>query len=239
MDFRSSEQCFQFGRSIGQQKMSLAKEMMDAPHAGRVKALSHHLDPSTIDRSCDVRLMLGILLAKAEQDSKFRNCLRSTGTQPLIHSTHPRDTFWATGLSANLRSFERGKGANVFGLLLEIVRATLRPEAKYPKEPTPPPNGNAPAPAPALPILRRPPFPQRTSPVRQPIPPCRPPPPLRRPHQCRSSPRHMRVAVLPCCPVPFLETRQYRSSMAKDLPLHCLTLPLLLPSVPPCRTLLT
>jgi hypothetical protein len=162
--------------------------MLDAPHAGRAKALSRHLDPSTIDRRCDVRLMLDILLAKAEQDAEFRNCLRSTGTQTLVHSTHPKDTFWATGLSADLRSFERGKGANVFGLLLEIVRATLRPEVDYAKqlsaEPTPPPKAKAPAPVPALPMIPRLPgyVPnQRPSPLLQPIPPCRspllPPPP--------------------------------------------------------------
>ena len=151
--FKSAEHCYQYGSAIVQNKVTLAEEILAAPHAGRAKALSRNLD-RPLDRNRDVRMMLDILQAKASQCAEFRKALRDSGKNELMHSTGPKDTFWATGLNPTDAPTSDCPGHDVFGGLLKIVRATLLPESHYktlpkrqpllPTPPGPPANMRAP-----------------------------------------------------------------------------------------------
>ena len=93
-----------------QNKLRLAEEIRNAPHAGRAKALSRYLDPKK-DRDSDVDFMLAIQQARAEQCPAFRKALRDSGDRDLIHSTGPRDKFWASGLEMSRGpKIHRGRG---------------------------------------------------------------------------------------------------------------------------------
>ena len=147
--FPTAEHAYHYDRAMKQNKRSLADQILQAPHAGAVKYLSRNLDP-TVNKLLDVKLMLDILLAKAEQNTIFRKSLRDAAERPLIHSTSRNDTFWASGLLPRDDHSRLYPGRNVFGYLLHIVRGTLRPESLYSQQQCPTPLMDA-CPPPPLP----------------------------------------------------------------------------------------
>ena len=131
---KSLEHIYHFGKAMGQNKISLALEIIAAPNAAAAKRKSHFLNTS-LSRSRDVAFMTKLLLDKAEQCQAFRRALRETSGTTLYHSTRGgKDLFWGTGLDRDDDDgHARGvfPGQNVHGLLLNVVRQCLRPEATY------------------------------------------------------------------------------------------------------------
>lgn len=127
--FKSVEHGYHYYRAVDQSNFKLAELIRSAPNSFEAKKLSKQLGSSS-NREVDVELMEELLLAKSEQCASFRRALRNSGSSPLIHSTYPSDTFWASGLHFRDRN-SRFPGKNMFGVLLTKVRSVLRPEPEY------------------------------------------------------------------------------------------------------------
>ena len=123
VEYGSLEQCYQHVRAVRAKMPELATSILDSSSPRQAKSLSKRI-PRPTNRDRDTTLMRELLRIKAEQCSSFRSALSSSGEARLIHSTHPSDTYWGSGLFPH-QSIDSSKplpGQNLFGALLEEIR---------------------------------------------------------------------------------------------------------------------
>ena len=118
VDYNGLEQAYQHIRAVKAKKSALADSILKALSPREAKSLSKRL--SRPDREFDIGLMRQLLRAKAEQCASFRSALTNSGNVKLIHSTHPSDRFWGSGLFPHQTpdSSRTLPGNNHFGALL-------------------------------------------------------------------------------------------------------------------------
>ena len=137
-EYGSVEQCYQHIRAVRAKRPEVADAILKCASAKEAKALSKRI-PRPDNRDPDVELMRQLLRTKAGQCTSFRAALVQSGNAVLVHSIHPSDRFWGSGLfpyqSPDLSKQLPGK--NIFGSLL----IELRPDvATIPYIPNVPPN---------------------------------------------------------------------------------------------------
>lgn len=92
------------------------RRAMSTMSAGQAKKFGRSLkDPNWFDKS--VRIMYEVLTAKFTQHVDLRKKLIATGDAKLVEGNNWNDTFWGVC---------HGKGENVLGCLLMMVREDLK-----------------------------------------------------------------------------------------------------------------
>lgn len=126
VNYSSLEQCYQHLRAIRAKKSALAASILKAKFPQEAKSLSKQI-PRLDNRDADVSLMENLLHMKAGCCASFRSALSSSGSAILIHSTHPSDRFWGSGLFPHQIPDLSKKlpGLNTFGHLLTKLRPII------------------------------------------------------------------------------------------------------------------
>lgn len=126
VDYTSVEQGYQHIRAVKAKKTKLADSILKSTSPREAKSLSKGLTRPD-SRDADISLMRLLLRAKAEQCISFRTALANSGNTSLIHSTHPSDRFWGSGLFPRQTPDLSRKlpGENNFGSLLMELRPDI------------------------------------------------------------------------------------------------------------------
>jgi ribA/ribD-fused uncharacterized protein len=110
----SGEQCYQFHKAIATSDWKNADRVLWNTDSQRLKSIGNTI--VTVHSNWDnvkYNFMWEMLTAKATQSEAFLVRLRKTGQAPLYHTVE--NEFWGSGKS--------GAGQNLFGCLLEQIRA--------------------------------------------------------------------------------------------------------------------
>lgn len=135
--FKAGEFALQILRSRRFRKQALERRIAAAETALQAKHLSRSISQFCC-REEDAVIMERILEAKRDSCRAFRDALRESGDQHIVHSTYANvDLFWGSGLHyKNTKDAAAGRfpGQNVLGQLLMKIRSTLKEESAYPVE---------------------------------------------------------------------------------------------------------
>lgn len=126
--FNSVEHCYQFLKARYQKNFLLAEQVRRAKSSIAAKKLSRQLrDATDAERESARNLMKRLLREKFNQCAPFRDELRKSGANMLIHSTYAKDTFWASGLRHDQPGPipSRLPGKNVMGCILMELREEM------------------------------------------------------------------------------------------------------------------
>ena len=128
------EQAYHHQRAL-KENIQLATQIMKAMSSREAHDLGKQLKRRELDsdqQKLDVELMKILLSQKTRQCRRFRDELRKSGALVLVHSTYPKDQFWASGKHNGVKSFPDGfPGRNMHGILVGDERSNLQTEPHY------------------------------------------------------------------------------------------------------------
>ena len=116
--FKSKEHAYCFEKLTAHGKKKEAETAKKIRHAGKVKSYTHSIipEPSREWKAKKGEVMRNIVIKRAQQSAKFRNSLKGTKNNHLVHNME-NDSSWGFGVD--------GKGTNLMGTILEEVRDLL------------------------------------------------------------------------------------------------------------------
>lgn len=121
----TAEHAYQYTKAVDHGRHDIARKIDQCDRAVDAKTLGGEIRDSYMWNRNKYMAMTDILLAKCEQQERFRTALANTGGKKILHTVS--DCEWGIGCK-NKTTFKQNvtyKGENAYGKILQTVRSNI------------------------------------------------------------------------------------------------------------------